>query len=303
MSLLEILLLTLPRFSIERTTVSKLLYCFTIFLGLAWIVTPFGAARGQTRPVGKMASVRIVQGESNADGSIWGELEIILAPHVKTYWRTAGETGLPPRFDWSASDNLADLQILWPSPVRFEDGGGQSIGYNQSVVLPVLIKPVHESKPVTLDLTVDYAVCEKLCVPVHDHIKAIFDKSKPITQDTQAVIQHALLTVPKKLTLGTSEYPSIERVIGEGDMLRIDANLEPETHIEDIFVEGPDGWVFAAPVLLAPPVNGRQSVLVSVLERPNQADPLANLTLSLTIVTRNMASETVLSLDKQGRAP
>jgi hypothetical protein len=70
-----------------------------------------------------------------------------------------------------------------------------------------------------------------------------------------------------------------------------------------VFVEGPDGWVFAAPVLLQGPENGRQSFLVSVLERPHRDDKLANLTLSVTLVTKNLSSETVLTLDKQGRAP
>ena len=29
-----------------------------------------------------------------------------LAPDWKTYWRSPGDTGIPPLFDWSGSENL-----------------------------------------------------------------------------------------------------------------------------------------------------------------------------------------------------
>ena len=260
-------------------------------------------AHAQSHGSSKLATLHLFQAENHADGRFWGGLEIVLAPHVKTYWRTVGEAGLPPRFDWSASDNLADLTLAWPRPIRFEDGGGQSIGYDKTVVLPFLIKPVNPQKPVTLDLTIDYAVCEKLCLPMHDRIKLVFDVNKSPTPDLMKALHQALALVPQKRDLGSSAHPSVARVINESDMIRIDTRLDADSRIEDVFVEGPDGWVFAAPVLLQGPENGRQSFLVSVLERPHRDDKLANLTLSVTLVTKNLSSETVLTLDKQGRAP
>ena len=276
--------------------------CLFVFFVLGTLTVP-QEALAQTHGGTKLASLHALQAANNDDGTFWGTLEIALGPHVKTYWRTAGEAGLPPRFDWSASDNLADLTVSWPRPVRFEDGGGQSIGYDQNVVLPLLIKPVNPQKPVTLDLTVDYAVCEKLCLPMHDRIKVVFDKNKIPASEASLALHRALTRVPKKLPIGSSELPSIERVISEGDMVRIDTRLDSGMTVEDVLTEGPDGWVFAAPVNLKGPENGTQSFLVSVLERPQSQDQLANLTLSVTLVSRNTASETVLTLDKQGRAP
>ena len=286
-----------------RPIIAFLLRYFVIFSAIALASLLVQDASAQTHGTSKLASLHVTQAENNDDGTFWGALEIILAPHVKTYWRTAGEAGLPPRFDWSASENLADLTLAWPRPIRFEDGGGHSIGYDQTVLLPLLIKPINPQKPVTLDLTVDYAVCEKLCLPMHDRIKLVFDKNKTPANDVRQALHHALMLVPKKLEMGTSERPAIERVISEGDMVRVDTRIDADTHIDDVFIEGPDGWVFAAPVHLNGPGNGRQSFLVSVLERPHRDDQLANLTLSLTLVTRNLSSETVLTLDKQGRAP
>ena len=92
-------------------------------------------------------------------------------------------------------------------------------------------------------------------------------------------------------------------VISEGEMVRIDTRSEMTLAIRDVFVEGPDGWVFSSPLPVSPAPDGNHSFLVKVLERPQRGDSLANLTLAVTLVAANAASETVLTLDKQGRAP
>lgn len=280
-----------------------LLRLFCLVCGCALLNLTLQTAHAQTHASAQSASLHVFQAQNNDDGSFWGGLEIALKPHVKTYWRTVGEAGLPPRFDWSASDNLANLTLAWPRPIRFEDGGGQSIGYDKTVLLPLLIKPINPQKPVTLDLNIDYAVCDKLCLPMHDHIKLVFDTHHTPAIERVKALHQALALVPQKLALGSAMHPSVERVINENEMIRLDTRLDAASPIEDVFVEGPDGWVFAAPVLLSGPDNGRQSFLISVLERPHRDDQLANLTLSVTLVTRNLSSETVLTLDKQGRAP
>ena len=43
-------------------------------------------------------------------------VEIRLAPGWHTYWRVPGEAGIPPRFDWSGSQNLAAVAYEWPRP-------------------------------------------------------------------------------------------------------------------------------------------------------------------------------------------
>src|SRR5690606_33679503 len=52
-----------------------------------------------------------------------------------------------------------------------EDGGGTSIGYKHNVIFPIRVTPRDADKPVTLRLALDYAVCEKLCVPEHAKVE------------------------------------------------------------------------------------------------------------------------------------
>ena len=39
-----------------------------------------------------------------------------------------GEAGVPPRFDVSASENLAAADLLFPQPQRLDEGGAQAFG-------------------------------------------------------------------------------------------------------------------------------------------------------------------------------
>src|SRR5580692_5023491 len=55
-------------------------------------------------------------------------IEIKLDPGWKTYWRDPGDSGVPPTFDFSSSDNVKSVTDEWPATERFPDGaGGTSI--------------------------------------------------------------------------------------------------------------------------------------------------------------------------------
>ncbi len=93
-------------------------------------------------------------------------LEIKLAPGAITYWRDPGEAGVPPSFDFSASQNLAKADVAFPAPERIaEPDGSTAFGYREGVILPIAVTPADPSKPVRLVARVDYAVCEKICLP------------------------------------------------------------------------------------------------------------------------------------------
>src|SRR6516165_8860791 len=61
------------------------------------------------------AKMRLVRGAplSDTDGFA-AAIEIALDAGYKTYWRMPGDTGVPPLFDWSASQNLASIAPAWP---------------------------------------------------------------------------------------------------------------------------------------------------------------------------------------------
>lgn len=109
--------------------------------------------------------VELLPGWRLADGTHMAGLSFELANGWKTYWRSPGDGGLPTRLDHSRSDNIADLQVMWPRPDVFRTRGIRSIGYEKAVVLPLHLHPKN-GEDIDLDLTLHFGVCEDVCIPV-----------------------------------------------------------------------------------------------------------------------------------------
>ncbi len=77
-----------------------------------------GAAPFSAQGQDQNAQVRLLAGPVR-DGIVQAGLEIVLHPRRKTYWRYPGDSGVPPRFNWSGSTNVADVSVLWPAPHAF----------------------------------------------------------------------------------------------------------------------------------------------------------------------------------------
>lgn len=133
----------------------------SLFL-LALILSPI-AASATTRA--DVLSARILPGWQTPDGTRMVALELTLAPDWKTYWRSPGDAGIPPLFDWSGSENLASVQPHWPRPQVFHLNGMQSIGYHEKLVLPLELTAKDPGQPILLQVTVDLGVCRDICMP------------------------------------------------------------------------------------------------------------------------------------------
>lgn len=123
----------------------------------------------------------LLTGWQQADGRRVAAVRLRMAPGWKTYWRSPGDAGIPPEFDWSGSNNLRDVQITWPAPKVFDQGGVSSIGYAREVILPLTITPRRPGAPITLDASIDLGVCSDVCVPQTLHLSAVLDgpENKP----------------------------------------------------------------------------------------------------------------------------
>lgn len=222
---------------------------------------------------GLHAAMRLLDGgpDDRSGRTFKAGVEIRLDPHFKTYWRTPGDSGIPPMFEWSQSQNVANVEVLWPAPYRFEDTAGASIGYKDRVVFPVKVTAADPKRPVVLVLQLDYAVCEKICIPVKGEARLVLSNAGLSTHNSMAVAE-AEARVPIPARLGDNTPPAI-RFIGiasGGKGLLVDALVPDAANIVDIFAEGPDGWVFAAPMPISTMKHGsgtRMMRFASVLTR------------------------------------
>lgn len=191
------------------------------------------------------SAVRLVAG-SRSGAVLLGGIAFQLQPGWKTYWRSPGDSGVPPRFDFSKSDNVEAVTVMWPAPLKFDDGaGGHSIGYRDQVVLPLRIVAKAADKPVTLRAEINYAVCEKLCIPVEASAELGFN-SVASTED--ANLRAALDTVPKPANIGDPNPLTIRDVKRDGPRNVVVDVVTPDSRKVNLFVEGPTpDWALPIP--------------------------------------------------------
>lgn len=175
-------------------------------------------------------AVHLLRGWQLADGSYQMALEFRLNAGWKTYWRSPGPAGLPPRFDWSASSNIDAVDISWPVPEVIDQGGMVTLGYHDSLVLPIHITPESDG-PVRVALSLHFGVCADICVPAEAVFLARLDGS---AEQGVALITAALATTPEpRESAGLSSITCAVSSVGE--MLEITADLAFEQAINAPF--------------------------------------------------------------------
>src|ERR1700709_519283 len=194
------------------------------------------------------SAVRLLAG-SRSGTVLLGGVAIQLQPGCYTYWRPPGDSGVPPRFDFSKSDNVEAVTVLWPAPRKFDDGaGGTSLGYTQQLVLPLRIVAKNADRPVTLRASINYAVCEKLCIPVDANAELGF-ASVASTED--GTLSEALNAVPKPANVGDPNPLTVLDVKRDGKTNVLVDVTAPDKQDLSLFVEGPTpDWALPVPKLI-----------------------------------------------------
>ena len=240
------------------------------------------------------SQVRLLAG-SRSGAVLLGGIAFQVQPGWKTYWRTPGDSGVPPRFDFSKSDNIEAVTVLWPAPQKFDDGaGGSSLGYHDQVVLPLRIVAKNIDKPVTLRAAIDYAVCEKICIPVQANAELTFN-SVASTEDS--ALFAALDTVPKPANVGDPNPLTIRDVKREGKSAVVVDVVTPDARNVSLFVEGPTpDWALPIPRLLDHSPPGVKRFTFELDGLPPDAHP-EGAALKLTLAGGDRAYEFNINLN------
>ncbi len=246
----------------------------------------------------------LAAGEIRA-GEVGAYVEIALEPGFKTYWRTPGEAGVPPEFDFSQSENLASAEVLYPAPQAFEDGGGMSLGYHDDVLLPVRVTPADPAKPVILRLTLNYGVCEKICIPATGSAELVLGAAPD--PDIAKSMEAAFAAVPQTF-VGKGEDGEPLRILSIEPIAVDAAPGAPEQKLRltiagqtrALFAEGPARWYLEASAPSAAPEGA--TITVS-LYGPRRAPWLSPCPLRFTIIGADAKVERAVTLDGCGRQP
>jgi DsbC/DsbD-like thiol-disulfide interchange protein len=270
---------------------------FHVALIAAATLAPAGAAQASNASPWSndiRSSARIIAGSVPGNsGTLRAGIEIKLQPGWKTYWRYPGDSGVPPQFDFAGSENLASAEVLYPAPHSFKDEAGTSIGYKETVIFPVRVTPHDASKPVKLDAKIDYAVCEKLCIPAEGKAQLLLERSAAANDALTA----AEASVPKHVPAGEIAL-KLKRSAAKPKPLVTLEVAAPDGEPVEVFVEGPGkDWALPIPKPAQGAPKGHRHFSFEFDGLPPGADPKGKYDLTFTIVTPNRAFEAVTRLD------
>ncbi len=245
------------------------------------------------------SGIRLIGGAETTDGGsrlLRAGLEIRLSPGWKTYWRYPGDSGVPPNFDFGKSENVKSVNVLWPAPQRLADSEGVTIGYKTGVVFPLKVVPQDPDKPVILRLKLDYAVCEKLCVPAQGQAELLIKSGGTFAP----AIAAAEKAVPQPRALGADAPLAVRKVTREdgGKLPRILVDVAaPAGAAVVLFAEGPSpDWALPVPEPVEGAPAGLQRFAFAIDGLPPGASS-KGAELKFTAVAGADAIETTYRLD------
>ena len=104
---------------------------------------------------------------------VWLGLQLAHQPEWHTYWKNAGDSGLPTQLQWTLPSGVTAGDIAWPAPKKIAIGTLANFGYEGTVLLPVplTITPGFQPLGGTLEvkLFATWLVCRQECIPQEGH--------------------------------------------------------------------------------------------------------------------------------------
>lgn len=220
---------------------SLMLFAAIVFMAFPALAQPGRSAWDEA----DFSRVRVLMTPTTVDGTVDGGVEIQLEPGWHTYWRVPGDAGVPPQFDFSRSENVAEVEVHYPVPERYDDGASVSVVYNDRVVFPLTVRPEDARKPVTLALDIFYGACAEVCIPV----KATAETSLDPDDKADPLARVAIAEFRNRLPAAPSAGFSITSVSRDDEALTITARI-PDGDKADLFSAGPADWFTGQPELV-----------------------------------------------------
>jgi thiol:disulfide interchange protein len=130
-----------------------------------------------------------------------------LEPGWHVYWQNAGDSGEPPRINWTLAQGITASPLEFPAPKRLPLGPLMDFGYEDEVLFPFSFDVPKSSRPgpAILDAKVSWLVCREVCIPGKAELgmRVMLAASAPSSPTTSSVDetlwQRGIATLPTPL--------------------------------------------------------------------------------------------------------
>ena len=145
----------------------------TLLLSVLALQNSFGASSFSQNHELSGAETSLISSvyEQNGAKKLVAGVEFKLQEGWKIYGNDDSGMGMPPEFNFSASQNYKNHNIFYPQAVDgLEKIGSEEIKYKyykNSVIFPIFIETLDQNQPTKLNLKLSFALCKDVCVPVN----------------------------------------------------------------------------------------------------------------------------------------
>lgn len=273
----------------------SLALALSILTGLPWAGLPGLGASAARAAAGEWARADMVEARLVSAVTGTGALERVplglhlrMAPGWKTYWRSPGDAGLPPRIDWTGSSGIEGTETGWPAPRRFTLFGLETFGYENEVVLPIEAVAAEPGGPLALRAGVDLLVCSEICVPQRFDLSLDLPAGPAVPGSEAQLLNRYRSMMPDS---GAASGLAVERVAATPDGIEAVIRSREPLIEPDLFVETAEGHAFGTPRIDFSG-DGRTAVIrLPLAEGAKGLPPLAGMVATLTVVDGARAAE------------
>lgn len=281
------------RLPLNNSMTSKL---FKSFQTLVILLALMGVAHAQfPGPSHTKVSILLAQTSVRPGESVQGVIRLKMDEHWHTYWRYAGDVGLPTTVDWTLPPGWSAGPLLFPAPTLIDTSGLISYAYEGEVDLPFTLTPNSETPsqgPQKIKAKIAWLECKESCVPGEIELNTSFQVA-PQTVDSSLAkqVQAAFAALPPKrqdlaLTRNGAEL-----------FLHLPNDLKEPIATATFFPDTADQIVLAAPQVLKASKAGNPPVLV-LQPSPdfNHDNTTLSGVLSITTATQTVSWDVQLKI-------
>ena len=194
--------------------------------------------------IGDSSKVRLISPYSqNNNKELLIGLEYEMDPGWKTYWKSPGDGGFAQNISWENSSNINNLEVLWPTPEKFQILGLTSLGYENNVIFPLKLEINDESQNTFVNLQVNFLICKDICIPGDARVFLEIPSGNKELTDNFFIMERSLSFLPEH-NFDSSYINNVNASIykdKDNSLIKIIAETDKSFFNTNIFLHTPFG--------------------------------------------------------------
>ena len=162
--------------------------------------------------------------------AFWVAVKLKMEHEWHTYWRNAGDAGLPTTISWELPEGFKHGEIQWQYPKLFIVEGLANFGYDGEVLLLVKITPSHDLQTeteVVLKARVNWLECKSACIPGSEDINLTLPVRNKTSENENWVSR--FIETRKKLPVKAKSFSFKSKLLEESVTISAYNNNQSET--------------------------------------------------------------------------